>query len=396
MIVMNLNVDDCLPEDVDDAILLGRAWVPGHVSGPSPITIREGRIFDLSDEVTTVSELLNAENPIDLIKGNRGADIGSLSEILSNTDYSQQKEELPYFLAPVDLQAIKACGVTFAQSMLERVVEERADGDPGAAERIREEIRNTIGLNLSDIIPGSAEAAQLKSVLVSKGMWSQYLEVGIGPDAEVFTKAQPMSAVGIGAEVGLLSKSEWNNPEPEITLIVNSDAIIVGATLGNDVNLRDIEGRSALLLGKAKDNNASAAIGPFIRLFDKKFTLSDVRSAELSFTVTGLDQFTLRGRSSMSQISRDVEDLVSETIGQHHQYPDGLCLMTGTLFAPSEDRDKPGGGFTHKVGDVVRISTPKLGALVNRVNHSEKVEPWTFGVGALIQNLAARRLLKIG
>ena len=394
--VMNLSVDDCLPEDVDDAILLGRAWVPGHVSGPSPITIREGRIFDLSDEVTTVSELLNAENPIDLIKGNRGADIGSLSEILSNTDYSQQKEELPYFLAPVDLQAIKACGVTFAQSMLERVIEERADGDPGAAERIREEIRNTIGLNLSDIIPGSAEAAQLKSVLVSKGMWSQYLEVGIGPDAEVFTKAQPMSAVGIGAEVGLLSKSEWNNPEPEITLIVNSDAIIVGATLGNDVNLRDIEGRSALLLGKAKDNNASAAIGPFIRLFDKKFTLSDVRSAELSFTVTGLDQFTLRGRSSMSQISRDVEDLVSETIGQHHQYPDGLCLMTGTLFAPSEDRDKPGGGFTHKVGDVVRISTPKLGALVNRVNHSEKVEPWTFGVGALIQNLAARRLLKIG
>ena len=393
--VMNLNVDDCLPEDVDDAILLGRAWVPGHVSGPSPITIREGRIFDLSDEVTTVSELLNAENPTDLIKGNRGEDIGSLSEILSNTDYSQQKEELPYFLAPVDLQAIKACGVTFAQSMLERVIEERADGDSGAAERIREEIRNTIGLNLSDIIPGSAEAAQLKSVLVSKGMWSQYLEVGIGPDAEVFTKAQPMSAVGVGAEVGLLSKSEWNNPEPEITLIVNSDATIVGATLGNDVNLRDIEGRSALLLGKAKDNNASAAIGPFIRLFDKKFTLSDVRSAELSLTVTGLDQFTLRGRSSMSQISRDVEDLVAETIGQHHQYPDGLCLMTGTLFAPSEDRDKPGGGFTHKVGDVVRISTPKLGALVNRVNHSEKVEPWTFGVGALIQNLAARRLLKI-
>ena len=394
--VMNLNVDDCLPEDVDDAILLGRAWVPGHVSGPSPITIREGRIFDLSDEVTTVSELLNAENPTDLIKGNRGEDIGSLSEILSNTDYRRQKEELPYFLAPVDLQAIKACGVTFAQSMLERVIEERADGDPGAAERIREEIRNTIGLNLSDIIPGSAEAAQLKSVLVSKGMWSQYLEVGIGPDAEVFTKAQPMSAVGVGAEVGLLSKSEWNNPEPEITLIVNSDATIVGATLGNDVNLRDIEGRSALLLGKAKDNNASAAIGPFIRLFDKKFTLSDVRSAELSLTVTGLDQFTLRGRSSMSQISRDVEDLVSETIGQHHQYPDGLCLMTGTLFAPSEDRDKPGGGFTHKVGDVVRISTPKLGALVNRVNHSAKVEPWTFGVGALIQNLAARRLLKIG
>ena len=362
---LNLNVNDCLPDDIDDAILLGRAWVPGHVSGPSPIIVREGRIFDLSNEVTTVSELLNAEAHLDIIEGISGEDIGSLSEILSNTDHSQQKEELPYFLAPVDLQAIKACGVTFAQSMLERVIEERADGDPGAAERIREEIRNTIGLNLSDIIPGSAEAAQLKSVLVGKGMWSQYLEVGIGPDAEVFTKAQPMSAVGIGAEVGLLSKSEWNNPEPEITLIVNSNATIVGATLGNDVNLRDIEGRSALLLGKAKDNNESAANGPYILLFDKKFTLIDVRLAELSLTVTGLDQFTLRGRSSMSQISRDVEDLVSETIGQHHQYPDGLCLMTGTLFAPSEDRDKPGGGFTHKVGDVVRISTPKLGALVN-------------------------------
>ena len=394
--VLNLSVDNCLPDDIDEAILLGRAWVPGQIAGPSPIVVREGRIFDLSNAVTTVSELLNAETPLDIIEGIRGEDIGSLSEILSNTDYSQQKEELPYFLAPVDLQAIKACGVTFAQSMLERVIEERADGDPRVAERIREEIRNTIGLNLSDIIPGSAEAAQLKSVLVSKGMWSQYLEVGIGPDAEVFTKAQPMSAVGIGAEVGLLSKSEWNNPEPEITLIVNSNATIVGATLGNDVNLRDIEGRSALLLGKAKDNNASAAIGPFIRLFDEKFTLNDVRAAELSLTVTGLDQFTLRGRSSMSEISRDVKDLVSETIGRHHQYPDGLCLMTGTLFAPSEDRDKPGGGFTHKVGDVVRISTPKLGALVNRVNYSEKVKPWTFGVGALIQNLAARRLLKIG
>ena len=394
--VLNLSVDDCLPDDIDDAILLGRAWVPGQIAGPSPIVVREGRIFDLSNAVTTVSELLNAETPLDIIEGIRGEDIGSLSEILRNTDYSQQKEELPYFLAPVDLQAIKACGVTFAQSMLERVIEERADGDPRAAERIREEIRNTIGLNLSDIIPGSAEAAQLKSVLVSKGMWSQYLEVGIGPDAEVFTKAQPMSAVGIGAEVGLLSKSEWNNPEPEITLIVNSNATIVGATLGNDVNLRDIEGRSALLLGKAKDNNASAAIGPFIRLFDEKFTLNDVRAAELSLTVTGLDQFTLRGRSSMSEISRDVKDLVYETIGRHHQYPDGLCLMTGTLFAPSEDRDKPGGGFTHKVGDVVRISTPKLGALVNRVNYSEKVKPWTFGVGALIQNLAARRLLKMG
>lgn len=390
---LNLDLEGCLPNDLEDAILIGRAWVPGDIPGPSPIVIRGGRILDLSAEMPTVSELLNMEFPLEFVESTNGEDIGSLSDVLTNSDCSKQKQDLPYFLPPIDLQAIKACGVTFAQSMLERVIEERADGDPSSAERIRDEIRTTIGLNLSDIVPGSAEAMQLKSVLVSKGMWSQYLEVGIGPDAEVFTKAQPMSAVGIGAEVGILSKSEWNNPEPEITLVVNSGGIIVGATLGNDVNLRDIEGRSALLLGKAKDNNASAAIGPFIRLFTKNFTMNDVRVAELSLTVTGLDGFTLRGRSSMSKISRDIEDLVSETIGLHHQYPDGLCLMTGTLFAPSEDRDKPGGGFTHKVGDIVRISTPKLGTLVNRVNYSENVKPWTFGVGALIRNLATRRLL---
>ena len=296
-------------------------------------------------------------------------------------------------LAPVDLQAIKACGVTFAQSMLERVIEERAKGNPSAAEGIRNDIKQVIGLDLESIIPGSAEAEKLKEVLIEKDMWSQYLEVGIGPDAEVFTKAQPMSAMGIGAQIGILAKSEWNNPEPEITLAVNASGKILGATLGNDVNLRDIEGRSALLLGKAKDNNASTAIGPFIRLFDKNFSLDDVRIAELSLTVTGLDQFTLHGRSSMSKISRDVTDLVNETIGKHHQYPDGFCLMTGTLFAPSEDREKVGGGFTHKVGDIVQISTPTLGALINEVNLSEEAEPWTFGTWALMKNLSARGLL---
>ena len=273
--------------------------------------------------------------------------------------------------------------------MLERVIEERAKGNPSAAEGIRNDIKQVIGLDLESIIPGSAEAEKLKEVLIEKDMWSQYLEVGIGPDAEVFTKAQPMSAMGIGAQIGILAKSEWNNPEPEITLAVNASGKILGATLGNDVNLRDIEGRSALLLGKAKDNNASTAIGPFIRLFDKNFSLVDVRIAELSLTVTGLDQFTLHGRSSMSKISRDVTDLVNETIGKHHQYPDGFCLMTGTLFAPSEDREKVGGGFTHKVGDIVQISTPTLGALINEVNLSEEAEPWTFGTGALMKNLSA-------
>ena len=277
--------------------------------------------------------------------------------------------------------------------MLERVIEERAKGDPSAAQGIRNDIQKVIGLNLESIIPGSSEAELLKEVLINKDMWSQYLEVGIGPDAEVFTKAQPMSVMGIGAQIGILEKSEWNNPEPEITLAVNARGKILGATLGNDVNLRDIEGRSALLLGKAKDNNASAAIGPFIRLFDENFSLDDVRMAELSLTVRGLDQFTLHGRSSMSKISRDVADLVDETIGRHHQYPDGFCLMTGTLFAPSEDRDEIGGGFTHKVGDLVQISTPTLGALVNEVELSENIEPWEFGTGALMKNLAARGLL---
>ena len=327
------------------------------------------------------------------MQGTKGKAIGDVGAILANSDWNIKDENHPYLLAPVDLQAIKACGVTFAQSMLERVIEERAKGDSLAAEGIRDEIRDVIGLDLGEIVPGSTEAERLKSVLIGKGMWSQYLEVGIGPDAEVFTKAQPMSAVGIGSQIGILEKSEWNNPEPEITLVINSMGKILGATLGNDVNLRDIEGRSALLLGKAKDNNASAAIGPFIRLFDSTFSLEDVRKAELSLTVSGLDQFMLHGRSSMSKISRDVADLVDETIGKHHQYPDGFCLMTGTLFAPSEDRDNRGEGFTHKLGDVVRISTPQLGALINEVNTAEEAPPWVFGVGALMKNLATRGLL---
>ena len=372
---------------------MGRAWVPGVEAGPSPVVVREGRLFDISESMATVSELLNRPDALEFTREANGKDLGDIGDILANSDYNIQNDNYPFLLAPIDLQAVKACGVTFAQSMLERVIEERAKGDPKAAEETRIEIRDIIGLGLSKIVPGSAEAEKLKSVLIKKGMWSQYLEVGIGPDAEVFTKAQPMSAVGIGAQIGILAQSEWNNPEPEITLLVSASGNIVGATLGNDVNLRDIEGRSALLLGKAKDNNASTTIGPFIRLFDEKFSLEDVRTLELSLTVSGLDQFVLHGRSSMSKISRDVADLVEETMGRHHQYPDGFCLMTGTLFAPSEDRDSPGEGFTHKLGDIVRISTPKLGALINEVNFSEKAPPWVFGTGALMRNLANRGLL---
>ena len=390
---MKLRPEDCLPEDAERATLLGRAWVPGDHPGPSPVIIRGADVVDISDTFPTMSELLNTESIESKMGDLNGNKIGVIDSLLENSVWHSQDKKHPYLLAPVDLQAVKACGVTFAQSMLERVIEERAKGDPSAAQGIRNDIQKVIGLDLESIIPGSSEAEQLKEVLIEKDMWSQYLEVGIGPDAEVFTKAQPMSVMGIGAQIGILEKSEWNNPEPEITLAVNARGKILGATLGNDVNLRDIEGRSALLLGKAKDNNASAAIGPFIRLFDENFSLDDVRMAELSLTVRGLDQFTLHGRSSMSKISRDVADLVDETIGRHHQYPDGFCLMTGTLFAPSEDRDKIGGGFTHKVGDTVQISTPTLGALVNEVELSENIEPWEFGAGALMKNLAARGLL---
>ena len=390
---MKLRPEDCLPEDAERATLLGRAWVPGDHPGPSPVIIRGADVLDISDTFPTMSEILNTESIENKMGDLNGTKIGAIDSLLENSAWHSQDKKHPYLLAPVDLQAVKACGVTFAQSMLERVIEERAKGDPSAAQGIRNDIKKVIGLDLESIIPGSAEASKLKEVLIKKDMWSQYLEVGIGPDAEVFTKAQPMSVMGIGAQIGILEKSEWNNPEPEITLAVNARGKILGATLGNDVNLRDIEGRSALLLGKAKDNNASAAIGPFIRLFDENFSLDDVRMAELSLTVRGLDQFTLHGRSSMSKISRDVTDLVDETIGKHHQYPDGFCLMTGTLFAPSEDRDKIGGGFTHKVGDLVQISTPTLGALVNEVELSENIKPWEFGAGALMKNLAARGLL---
>jgi fumarylacetoacetate (FAA) hydrolase family protein len=294
-------------------------------------------------------------------------------------------------LAPCDLQAIKAAGVTFAASLVERVIEERAKGDPAAAAKVREELKGVFG-DIGALKPGSPEAAEAKLLLLREGLWSQYLEVGIGPDAEVFTKAQPMSAVGYGAEIGLHPKSVWNNPEPEIVLACSSRGAIVGASLGNDVNLRDFEGRSALLLSKAKDNNASCAIGPFVRLFDASFCLDDVRAAEVSLTVEGADNFRLEGLSSMAKISRDPFDLVAQTLNENHQYPDGLMLFLGTLFAPTQDRDTPGEGFTHKLGDRVTIRSSRLGGMVNRVTTADAAPPWTFGVRALMRSLAARGL----
>ena len=382
-----------LPDDHADASLVGRVWNPS-VAGPSLVRVAEGQVLDItSAEVPTMRDLLELDDPVSFIHQNAGTPLGTVDEIAGNSVNHRGDLGRPHMLAPVDLQAVKACGVTFAQSIIERVIEEKAKGDASQAEAIRERCVGILGNSLTSVKAGSEEAQAVKQALIEADMWSQYLEVGIGPDAEVFTKAQPMSSVGWGAEVGLHPVSEWNNPEPEIVLAVNSAGAVKGATLGNDVNLRDVEGRSALLLGKAKDNNASSAIGPFIRLFDESYDMEDVRRAELTLEVAGEDGFELRGQSSMSQISRDPLDLVRQTCGDHHQYPDGFCLYLGTLFAPVQDRRAPGAGFTHEIGDEVRINEPRLGSLFNRVRLSPDCPAWTFGTTALMRNLAARGLI---
>jgi fumarylacetoacetate (FAA) hydrolase family protein len=382
-----------LPVDADRALLVGRAWVPA-VEGAVLVTVRQDDLVDLSQVAPTSSALMNLPDPAAAVRSAASLPrIAKLSEVLANSAEERRAPSLPWLLAPCDLQAIKAAGVTFVASMLERVIEEQARGDPAKAESVRRAIVAVIGDNLSSVRPGSSEAARLKDALIAQKAWSQYLEVGIGPDAEIFTKSQPMSAVGTGSEIGIHPKSEWNNPEPEIVLVVGAHGKTVGATLGNDVNLRDFEGRSALLLGKAKDNNASCAVGPFIRLFDADFTIDHVRACELDMRVEGQDGFVLDGASSIAMISRDPLDLVEQAIGPNHQYPDGFVLFLGTMFAPTKDRHGPGQGFTHVVGDVVTVSTPRLGALVNRVNTSDRIAPWTYGSGALMQSLARRRVL---
>ena len=384
-----------LPRDGTAGTLVGRLWVPGDPAGPSPVWMRDDGVYDLSGVAPTLSMILALPDSVAAIRASRGARLVGLDEAIANSHADKRDPSAPYFLAPSDLQALKACGVTFVRSMLERVIEEQAKGDPQAAADIRRAIGDEIGASLRDIVPGSDEAARVKALLQERGLWSQYLEVGIGPDAEVFTKAQPMAAVGIGAEIGIHPVSAWNNPEPEAVLVIAPDGRIVGATLGNDVNLRDVEGRSALLLGKAKDNRASCAVGPFVRLFDETFSLDHVRNLEITLTVDGGDDgFKLNGASSLSEISRDPADLAGQAIGASNQYPDGLMLFTGTLFAPTEDRDAKDQGFTHHVGDVVTIAAPELGALVNRVNRTDRIPSWTFGTGALMRNLAQRGLLK--
>lgn len=376
-----------LPEE---GLFVGRVWRRGI--GPSVVVVRGDEVVDITTrEAPTMRDLLEQPDIGAFVAGIVGEAIGSL-EALAQASV-EGTGGITRLIAPVDLQAIKACGVTFARSMIERVIEERAGGDPGRADAIRGRVARVIGDSLRDLVPGSDEAAEVKRLLQHEGLWSQYLEVGIGPDAEVFTKAQPMAAVGWGASVGLHPVSHWNNPEPEVVLAVDSTGRIVGATLGNDVNLRDVEGRSALLLGKAKDNNAAASLGPFIRIFDEGFTLDHVRRIELSLHVQGEDGFVMEGRSSMAEISRDPADLVGQARGRHHQYPDGFVLYCGTMFAPVQDRGAPGQGFTHHLGDVVTITAPELGALTNTVRLATEAPEWTFGTAALMRNLGGRGLI---
>jgi fumarylacetoacetate (FAA) hydrolase family protein len=390
--MMSLNAVNILPDDLVTGALVGRIWLPA-VSGPSVVAIRESGVYDLTSQYPTVSLLAEQANPAAALRGVEGVRIGDLNVIAANTPPDKRNPGRPWLLAPIDLQVVKAAGVTFAVSMLERVIEERARGNPSAAAAIRAEITRLVGDDLSKLIPGSPDAMRLKEVLIAQQAWSQYLEVGIGVDAEVFTKAPVLSSVGAGMDAGLHPKSSWNNPEPEVVLVVSSKGRIVGATLGNDVNLRDFEGRSALLLSKAKDNNASCAVGPFVRLFDDSFSLDDVRNMDVALTVSGEDGFVLEGFSSIRMISRDPEDLVQQAIGMNHQYPDGFVLFLGTMFAPTKDRDAPDQGFTHKTGDIVTVASSKLGKLTNRMRTSNECEPWTFGINALINNLAGRGLL---
>jgi len=370
-----------LPADRADGLFVGRILPPGG-EGPCVVAVRGNELADLTTIAPTMADLL--ERPSLRHAAERGQALRSWP--IDDPDIR--------LLSPIDLQVIKAAGGTFAISMIERVIEERAAGDPTKALEIRARVQAAIGDSVARVEPGSETAAKAKAALQAEGLWSQYLEVGIGPDPEIFTKAPVLSSVGAGAQIGVLARSEWNNPEPEVVLVARPDGRAIGATLGNDVNLRDFEGRSALLLGEAKDNNASCAIGPFIRLFDDGFTLDDVARADVTLVIEGAgDGFRLEATSSMSQMSRTLPELLSHTRGDHHQYPDGFALFTGTMFAPTQDRDAAGQGFTHHEGDVVTISTPLLGTLINTVTSSEQAPPWEVGIRALYRNLVRRRLV---
>jgi fumarylacetoacetate (FAA) hydrolase family protein len=387
----SLTATETLPADSARATLVGRVWQPG--AGPTLVLVRDGVLHDVSALAPTMAALVQRDDVVAALQGAAARPLGPLTDWLADTLTHGPDLAHRHLLAPNDVQVVKAAGVTFADSMVERVIEEQTRGDPKRAEAVRRQVVAVVGDDLAKIRPGSPEADKLKALLLEQKLWSQYLEVGIGPYAEIFTKAPPMSSLGTGVDIGLHAESSWNNPEPEVVLVVSPRGTVVGAALGNDVNLRDFEGRSALLLGKAKDNNGSCAIGPFIRLFDDGYGIDDLRNTVVGLNVTGTDGFVLEGSSSMARISRDPLDLVSHAMGRHHQYPDGVMLFCGTMFAPIKDRDAPGAGFTHHLGDRVTISADRLGGLVNWVNHSDRIPHWEFGIGALMQNLARRGLL---
>ena len=388
-----ITVDESLPVDADRALLVGRAWVPGSLGGPTLVTIRQGELVDIGAVAPTMAGLLALPDCAARVAAADGPSLGALQGWLDDTCVHGPDPAHRHLLAPNDLQVVKAAGVTFAASMLERVIEERTRGDAAGAAAVRASLAGILGDRLSDVRPGSPEALRIKQILLAQGLWSQYLEVGLGPDAEIFTKAAPLASVGTGVGVGIHPRSTWNNPEPEVVLAVAPDGRIVGAALGNDVNLRDFEGRSALLLGKAKDNNASCSVGPWIRLCDAHFGLDEIAATDIALTVEGEDGFVMNGHSTMRQISRSPQELVTHAMGAHHQYPDGMMLFCGTLFAPIEDRDEPGAGFTHHQRDRVTIRAAQLGGLVNWVQDCTTLPPWTFGLGALMHNLARRGLL---
>lgn len=364
-----------LPADWKDGLFLGRLDLG---DGPTPVLLGGGAVYDMSSIAPTVADLVDAG----AFDPGQGRPLGAAEDVLARAR----------LLSPVDLQCVKAAGVTFAVSALERVIEERARGDADKAQALRGGLEERIGGSIRSVVPGSVEAAALKAALIEDGMWSQYLEVAIGPDAEIFTKSPVLSTVGSGAQIGVRSDSDWNNPEPEIVILADARGRAVGATLGNDVNLRDFEGRSALLLGKAKDNNASCAIGPFVRLFDAQYSIAEVENAHVLLRIEGAEGFLLEGESRMAEISRPPLDLLRQCFSEH-QYPDGVVLFLGTLFAPTQDRDAPGRGFTHRVGDVVTISSERLGTLVNAVATSRDAPAWEIGIAALYRNLAARGLV---
>lgn len=388
---MSITIEDCIPDMANEGIWIGRCFIPetkayNSVAGPHVIWAHKGIVYDLSHYFKSTSELINTRSYKEFLKVDDPniTEVGSLEDILENSIFLKKDKKRPFLLSPNDTQSVKACGVTFIKSLLERVIEEKAKGNPKLANEIREEITLTIGEGLNNVKPGSDHALKLKKELKKRGIWSQYLEVGIGPDAEVFTKSQPFSSVGFGAEIGVHHDSGWNNPEPEVVLVVTNEGKIVGATLGNDVNLRDFEGRSALLLGEAKDQNGSCSIGPLFRMLDDTFTLDDVKSSKVSLKIQGKDNFLLEDSSDMGEISRPPEALVNQVLSDNHQYPDGFVLFCGTMFAPTLDRDKEGMGFTHKIHDEVIIASPKLGQLINWVNLTNKIPKWDFGINAFV------------